>query len=131
MRRWLMLLLAVAACSGDEGNEPNVPVATVMVAPSTSSILVGSEMQLQATTLDANGGTLSGRQITWATSDPTSATVSSSGVVTGVAEGDATVTASSETKTGSAAVTVQAPRPGATTGGGNPAHRRDFQLRHP
>ena len=130
MRRWLMLLLAVAACSGDEGNEPNVPVATVMVAPSTSSILVGSEMQLQATTLDANGGTLSGRQITWATSDPTSATVSSSGVVTGVAEGDATVTACrDQDRIGGRDGT--GPRPGATTGGGNPAHRRDFQLRHP
>ena len=112
MRNWLIAILCVAACGGDEGNEPNVPVATVTVAPSTSSIPVGGELQLQATTLDANGGTLPGRQITWASSDAAIATVSPSGTVTGIAEGDATITAASEAKTGSAAVTVQAPDPG-------------------
>jgi alpha-tubulin suppressor-like RCC1 family protein len=112
MRNFLILMLGLAACSGDDGNEPNVPVATVMVTPSTSHISVGGEVQLQAATLDGNGGTLSGRQITWATSDAAIATVSPSGIVTGVAEGDATITAASEAKTGSAAVTVQAPDPG-------------------
>ena len=85
-------------------------------------------MQLQAVTLDANGATLTGRHIAWATSDVAIATVSSSGVVTGLAEGDATVTATSETKSGSAAVTVQAvPQPelGILRTGGN------FLLRHP
>ena len=107
MRNRLILLFGVAACSGDDGNEPNVPVATVTVTPSTSNIAVGGEVQLQAATLDASGGTLTGRQITWASSDGTIATVSKSGVVTGIAEGDATVTATSETKAGSAVVTVQ------------------------
>jgi alpha-tubulin suppressor-like RCC1 family protein len=108
MRNWLIATLAVAACGGDEGSQPNVPVATVTVTPSTSNLPVGGEVQLQATTVDGNGGTLTGRQITWASSDAAIATVSQSGVVTGATEGDATITATSESKAGSAAVTVQA-----------------------
>lgn len=69
MRNWLIAALGLAACSGDDGNEPTVPVAAVAVAPSISSIPIGGQVQLQATTLDASGGTLSGRQITWTTSD--------------------------------------------------------------
>lgn len=103
MRNWLVLMLGVAACGGDENSEPSAPVATVAVTPATSNIPIGGEVQLQASTLDANGGTLTGRQITWTSSDATIATVSTSGVVTGVAEGIATVTAAAETKTGTAA----------------------------
>ena len=112
MRNWLIAMLGVAACGGDDNNEPNVPVATVTVTPSASTMPAGGAVQLQATTQDANGVALTGRQITWAASDAAIATVSPSGTVTGVAEGDATITATSEGKTGSAAVTVQAPEPG-------------------
>jgi len=122
MRNWLIAILGVGACGGDDGSEPNVPVATVTVTPPSLSIQVGATVQLQAATLDGNGGTLTGRQIAWATSDIAIATVSSSGLVTGLAEGDATVTATSETKIGSATVTVQAvdqPGVGLLRTGGN------------
>src|SRR5205814_4233132 len=46
--------------------------------------------------------------VTWATSDATKATVSSSGLVTGVAIGTATISATSEGKVGTATVTVAA-----------------------
>src|SRR5207249_1403422 len=53
------------------------------------------------------GGTaLSGRTVTWASSNTSMATVSSSGLVKGVAAGTATITATSEGKAGTAAVTV-------------------------
>ena len=61
MRNCLILMLGLAACSGDDGNEPNVPVATVTVTPSTSSIPVDGQVQLQAATLAASGG--QGRRI--------------------------------------------------------------------
>jgi alpha-tubulin suppressor-like RCC1 family protein len=112
MRNWLILMLGVAACAGDESSEPNVPVATVTVTPSASTISAGGAVQLQATTQDANGVALTGRLITWASSDATVATVSPSGTVTGIAGGNATITADSEGRTGSATVTVQAPDPG-------------------
>src|SRR5439155_20800656 len=61
---------------------------------------------LTATPKDSAGNPLSGRVVTWASSAPGVATVSASGLVTGVAAGSATITATSETKSGAAAITV-------------------------
>ena len=85
---------------------PAVPVASVTVTPTTASITVGHTAQLSATTLDSSGATLSGRSMTWATSDGSIATVSATGLVTGVGAGTATVTATSEGQVGTATVTV-------------------------
>ncbi|CAN5529454.1 hypothetical protein BH09GEM1_BH09GEM1_00480 [soil metagenome] len=82
------------------------PVATVTVAPATANVFTNASTQLAATMKDANGVTLNGRAVTWSTSDATKATVNGSGVVSGVAVGSVTITATSETKTGTAAVTV-------------------------
>ena len=84
----------------------NVPVASVTVSPATASITVGATTQLTATPKDANGAALSGRVVTWATSNAAIATVSASGLVRGVAAGSATITAASEGKSGTAAMTV-------------------------
>lgn len=83
-----------------------VPVASVTVAPATSSVLVGKTVQLSATTKDSAGNVLTGRVITWSSSATGVATVSSSGLVTGVAAGSATITATSEGKNGTATITV-------------------------
>src|SRR5205814_1072135 len=83
-----------------------IPVATVTVSPSAPSIQVGSSVQLSAVTRDANGNTLTGRSVTWQSSNPGVATVSSGGNVSGVAAGSATITATSETRTGTSTVTV-------------------------
>jgi uncharacterized protein YjdB len=83
-----------------------VPVASVTVTPASATVVVGGAQQFSAVTLDAAGNTLTGRVITWASSNTTVATVNASGLVTGRAAGTATVTATSEGKGGSAAVTV-------------------------
>ncbi len=88
-----------------------VPVASVTVAPSSATILVGATVQLTATPKDSAGNLLSGRTVTWSTSVPAVATVSSSGVVTGVATGSAAITATSEGKNGTSAITVVTPPP--------------------
>ncbi|WP_284352167.1 beta strand repeat-containing protein [Roseisolibacter agri] len=90
---------------------PPAPVASVAVSPSTLSLLTGATGQLSATPRDATGTALTGRTVTWASSNTAVATVSSTGVVTAVAPGSATVTATSEGRSGSAAVTVTAPPP--------------------
>src|SRR5207245_1269205 len=59
-----------------------------------------------ATTKDANGNVLTGRVVTWASDNTAVATVSPAGLVTAVAPGAATITATSETKSGTAAITV-------------------------
>jgi uncharacterized protein YjdB len=82
-------------------------VSSIQLSPAVTSVRVGTTTPLTATTLDANGNTLS-RAVAWTTSDASIATVSNAGVVTGVAIGVATVTATSEGKTATAALTVTA-----------------------
>jgi uncharacterized protein YjdB len=88
-----------------------VPVASVTVAPTSSSLLVGATVQLSATTRDASNNVLTGRVVTWSSSNSSIASVNSSGLVTAVAAGSATITGTSETKTGTSAITVTAPAP--------------------
>jgi len=82
------------------------PVATVAVSPATVSVLPGATTQLTATVSDANGKPLTDRTVTWSSSDQSKATVSQTGLVTGVAYGQVTITATSEGKSGSATVKV-------------------------
>jgi uncharacterized protein YjdB len=98
--------LAAFACGGGGGGTGPVPVASVEVALARSSMLVGETINATATTKDANGSVLSGRAISWASSDPTVATVSQAGVVTGLKAGATSVSASSEGRSGTATVTV-------------------------
>jgi uncharacterized protein YjdB len=62
---------------------------------------------------DLNGTTVTDRPVTWKSSNDAVATVSASGVVTGLAVGTAIITATSESKSGTATVTV-VPGPAAT-----------------
>src|SRR5207244_240884 len=86
---------------------PTVPVAAVTVTPASVSVLQGQTVQLTATPRDANGNPLTGRVITWQSSDNTIATVNGSGLVTGAGPGGpVTMTATSEGQSGTATVTV-------------------------
>ena len=82
------------------------PVASVTVSPPNAGLTIGQTTTLTAKTLDANGEELTGRAIAWSTSAPSVATVSSTGVVTASGVGSATITATSEGKTGTATITV-------------------------
>jgi formylglycine-generating enzyme required for sulfatase activity len=92
---------------GDGGSTgPKVePVASVWVSPSSGVLDVGQTLSLSATAKDAAGSVLTGRTITWASSDG-SATVSGTGLVTGMEAGSPTITATCEGKAGIAAITV-------------------------
>src|SRR5438093_10185097 len=85
-----------------------VPVASVTVNPASASVQVGQTVQLTATPRDANGNALPGRTVTWASTNTTVATVNGQGLVTTKVVGSATITATSEGQSGSAAITVTA-----------------------
>jgi uncharacterized protein YjdB len=87
------------------------PVATVSVSPTSPSLQIGATVQLSAVTRDASNNTLTGRVITWSSSNAAVSTVSGSGLVTAIGAGSATITATSETQTGTSAITVSAPAP--------------------
>src|SRR5205085_12411481 len=82
----------------------NVPVATVEVTPPSASVQAGQTVQLTATPKDANGAPLSGRTVTWSSSNTAVATVSNGGLVSGVTPGSATITATREWNSGTSSV---------------------------
>src|SRR5205807_3903472 len=88
-----------------------VPVATVSVSPATASVAAGNSVPLSATPKDSAGHPLSGRVVSWTTSDAGVATVSTSGEGNGGSPGSATNTATSERKNCTAAVTDNAASP--------------------
>src|SRR2546429_1438852 len=109
----LALFLLLACGKDSTAPAPPPAVASVAVAPSTSSLTVGDTLRLAATMKDASGNVLTDRVVTWASSSPAVATVSGTGLVTGV-RADAQqvmITATSETVSGSGGVRVTAPLP--------------------
>jgi len=84
-----------------------VPVATVTLDPTSLRLEPGQTATLVATTRSADGTVLTGRVVTFASDNVNVARVSSDGVVTGVAPGTATITATSEGRSATATVTVQ------------------------
>lgn len=84
--------------------EALVTATGITVSPSTKSVVAGNTAALTATLAPTGArGTIS-----WTTSNAAVATVNSSGVVTGVSAGSATITASSGSFSASCAVTVTA-----------------------
>ncbi|HEX8392111.1 MAG TPA: Ig-like domain-containing protein [Longimicrobium sp.] len=88
-----------------------VPVATVTLTPNPASVQVGRTTNLTVTTRDANNNVLTGRTVTMTSSNANVATVTNAGVVTGVAVGSATITATSEGRTATTVVNVVAATP--------------------
>jgi len=83
-----------------------VPVATVVVSPASGALYATHALQLTVTLQDSAGGTLTGRTVTWASSDPLTASVDANGKVSALKEGTVTVTATSESKVGTSRLTV-------------------------
>lgn len=108
-RPLLLTLLAVAsACGGGgDGGTPPLAVVSIRITPATLDLEPGQTSLLTAVSLDAAGAAVGGRTVSWGTSDAAVATVSSTGLVTAVADGTATLTATSDGRTASALVTVR------------------------
>lgn len=133
------LLLAACGGGGSTGGASTAPPSTppvtttpptqtsvnvVEVSPAMDNVNPGSTRQLSATLKDVAGSVLSGRSISWSTSNPASVSVSSAGIVSAMATGTATITASCEGKTASAMITV----PSLVTGAANAGDWLTFTL---
>jgi adhesin/invasin len=102
--------LAVSlGCTGDEGGVGNVlVVASVEVTPGITTVILGGTTQLTAAPKTASGLPVPGRSVTWSSTDPAKATVSQTGVVTGLnLGGPVRIRATVEGITGDALITVQ------------------------
>ncbi|MNR02592.1 Fructan beta-fructosidase precursor [compost metagenome] len=82
-----------------------IPVTAVNVTPATATVQIGNVTNLLATVAPAAAV----QAVTWSSATPATATVSSTGVVTGVAAGSVVITATSvsdPSKTDTSTITV-------------------------
>jgi uncharacterized protein YjdB len=99
--------MVLGSCGGDGGNGPGkVPVATIELEPTVVDLPPGGTQQLVWTIKDAAGNILSGRIVSFSTTNSGAATVTTRGLIAAVGVGTATITATSEGKSATAAVTV-------------------------
>ena len=87
--------------------EVNQIVTGLTISPASPSVSVGNTLQLIAVARDAGGSAVPNQLASWASTSP-NISVTSSGLVTGVARGSGTVTARIGTATGSAELVVTA-----------------------
>ena len=96
-----------------------VPVVNVVIDNRTPSVREGGTVQLSALTQDAIGRVLPGRPVTWSSANAVVATVSATGLVSGLTPGSTYIRAESEGKRDSVVMRVrglQAPTISATSG---------------
>ena len=82
---------------------------SVIVSPPTDTIAPGDTLRLLAEAYDENGHPVESAQFSWSASDGSVATVDTSGLVLGVGEGTATITATAGSARGTAVITVTHP----------------------
>jgi uncharacterized protein YjdB len=100
-------VLLGSACGVTDTDEP-AAVETVVVSPATLDVLTGGTGALEAQVKDASGNVLRNRRVVWASANPTIATVSDNGIVSGISAGRVNVAATSEGVSDIATVTVVA-----------------------
>jgi uncharacterized protein YjdB len=106
MRRISLGLTAlVMACSGPTA--PSAPVASVTIQAVTTSLTVGNSIALTVILRDAAGNVLTNRTITFTSSNESVGSVDATGLVRALAEGEVTITASSEEKSGQMTISVR------------------------
>lgn len=114
-----MVLLGAAKCSpGDRAisvSDPQQPatptvsaarVTNVIVSLGAQTINAGDTLLARATALNYRGDTLTGRTVSWTSSGPSIATVSSTGKVTGLSAGVVTLIALVDSASGVATLNV-------------------------
>lgn len=100
----------ITLTTGSYTGESTPTVNSVTVSPASATLDPNGTQQLTAN-VDATPASAD-KSVTWTSSDPSVATVSESGLVTAVAQGTATITATSNldnTKSGTCNITVNAP----------------------
>jgi len=96
------------ACSGSDPMGPGVSsaVASVTIEPVTAMLSVGSTLRLKVIVHDAAGHELADRAIIFTSSDERVVSVDAKGLVRALAEGEATLTATSEGKSSRTSISV-------------------------
>jgi plastocyanin len=111
------VVAAISACGGSSSDStgPTPVFTSVSVGPTSPAVSPDNTIAMTATAKDQNGHTMTGLPgAAWTSSDPTKATIDpSSGVATGIANGNTTITATitsgSVSHSGTAQLVVSTP----------------------
>jgi hypothetical protein len=103
----LVLLFAVAACSGSGPSDPHVPTEITLTPTNATLAAVGQNVQLTASVLDENGDPIADAPVAWESADPAIVSVSGTGLLIGQGPGTAEVTATAGEVSSAATVIVQ------------------------
>ncbi len=109
-------LAQLLACGGGGGGDPVIgppPIARIDVSAQAPVLTVGSTTRVSATLYDSAGNVITGRAITWRSSDTTVASVGNDGTVTALKAGPARITATAGGIDGSTDITVNDAPPAA------------------
>lgn len=101
----LVALAFVAQGCGDGVTAP-LTVSAVEIAPLTPVVIEGDSVQLTTVVKGSDGAVLTNRVVTWSSANTSTATVSATGLVTGIAPGRVAISAAAEGKQGTVNVTV-------------------------
>src|SRR5208337_104613 len=110
-RSVLAMGIAVLLCltsAGCDGFFISPSISSIYITPSAATVSVNNTQQLTATATYSDGSknTITGNNVGWSSSNDAVATITNGGLVTGVAVGTATMTASAQGVSGTATVTV-------------------------
>ena len=103
----------ITATAGEESGEAVVTVmqsvGSVVVSPPAATVALRDTLRLVAEAFDRNGHAVEGAEFSWSSSNVSVATVDASGLVTGLAEGTATITAMAGNASDTSEITVENP----------------------
>lgn len=104
MKKYLLPVIAIIGLALSCKKAPEeVPVASITIGQATAEMIIGETVQLTATITPSNA---TEKSISWASSKQSVATITSSGLVTAIAEGMSTVTASAGGKSATCTILV-------------------------
>jgi len=108
-RRALLALAGLTACSGDSPIATEVPVAAAVTVSDQQVTLtsLGQTHLLSASVEDQHGSVMASAPLEWSSSNPDVAPVTAIGLVRAVANGSATITATSGSASAATMVTVE------------------------
>jgi trimeric autotransporter adhesin len=113
-----VVAVAAACCTGDSVMiRVTQEVASVEVSPSEGHLSIGDQLQFEARGYDSRGNPVGDLEVAWESLNSTIATVRADGVVTAEGGGQVQIRATSDSRSGSASITVESDDEGGSDGG--------------
>ena len=106
----LSVLAFVMACGKDPAGPDPTTVTKIIISAPSPSLQVGATMQATARLLNSVGDEVTAKTASWSSSNTSVATVDQAGMITAVAAGAATITASADDARGTWPLTVDIDR---------------------